>query len=605
MSNINIEEIFTSDNIKQFMDKCNNNFAAIVENGGGPRGATGQDGATGATGKRGSTFHFVSIRPDVPFGPEEATAALSNVEDLENGDFVFFFVQNECAYAAFVEFEETSEGFVPVITSDTLISLQGPQGEQGIPGDASSDQFEADGDGLTLRNPFQQIILPKPNEGQLSSTPSSTLCIVRGSIGFVSGDREKSAINGSNDNGEFTISSELNMSLASKENITIGEYGNGVVSKNINITGDNINIIRNGSANRISLDQTNVRIYGKSNFNNDVDVTGKISSTGIISSSQKVTSPSIETNDLKITGLNSLGFVQINSNDGFNIGNVFKVNPASKKINITSNVDSTQPIRAKVGNDVMELGVPKFTFMLYPKTATTPSGWCEFTNNLIMPIVTETNYTNQTSYQSGNNLWFKYKVPTTNNGQTTYSLKYVKINLTNAYQAVFDITKVNNITTTTSSASSGTSSETYNFIDTIVRNGAASSSAYTSASTEQYGKGGSSGSTSYSAPTYITPISQFVGNDEVATVDYDITIDGDDDLPWVPVVPPVGPSNTLNSYQQLIKHILTNKNSLQDMSGIFTRMSVKLYGQTNTTPYYTLSVPEVPSSVLKWIFKVS
>ena len=74
-TNINIETITTSDNIKQFMDKCNNNFAAIVENGGGPRGAAGQDGATGATGKRGSTFHFVSIIPDVPFGPAEATAA--------------------------------------------------------------------------------------------------------------------------------------------------------------------------------------------------------------------------------------------------------------------------------------------------------------------------------------------------------------------------------------------------------------------------------------------------------------------------------------------------------------------------------------------------
>ena len=108
-TNINIETITTSDNIKQFMDKCNRNFASIAENGGGPRGATGQNGEPGATGKRGSTFHFVSIIPDVPFGPEEATAALSNVDDIEYGDFVFFFVQGEeeCAYAAFVDFVET------------------------------------------------------------------------------------------------------------------------------------------------------------------------------------------------------------------------------------------------------------------------------------------------------------------------------------------------------------------------------------------------------------------------------------------------------------------------------------------------------------------
>ena len=60
-TNINIETITTSDNIKQFMDKCNNNFTAIVKNGGGPRGATGKDGEPGATGKRGNKFHFIPI----------------------------------------------------------------------------------------------------------------------------------------------------------------------------------------------------------------------------------------------------------------------------------------------------------------------------------------------------------------------------------------------------------------------------------------------------------------------------------------------------------------------------------------------------------------
>ena len=612
MSEIQIEEIFTSDNIKQFMDKCNENFASIVENGGGPRGRKGADGETGATGKRGNKFHYVPINdPDSPFDAEMATAAISEIEDIEDGDFVFFSIDNRYCYAGFVLFEETSDGFVPTISNNNLVSLQGPKGEKGDKGDASTEQFESDGDVLTLRNPFQQIILPEPDEGQLSSQPSSTLCIVRGGIGFVSGDREKSAIKSDTDTGEFTISSELNVSLASRENVSIGDYGNGTVSQNVNIIGKNVSINSDGTTNRITLDQNNVKIFGSTVFDNAIQVGGNVSATGNISATQKVTAPTIETNAINVTNLGSLGSVKVNNVDGFNVGDgAFRVmSNSQKKVSIGSVVECANTIKAKVGNDNLYLGVPKFTFMLYPKTATAPSGWCEFTDNLIMPIVTETNYTNQTSYQSGNNLWFKYKVPTTNNGQTTYSSKYVKINLTNAYQAVFDITKVNNITTTTSSASSGTSSETYNFIDNIVKNGAASSSAYTSAytsaSTEQYGKGGSSGSASYSAPTYITPISQFVGNDEIATVDYDITIDDDDDLPWLPVVPPVGPSNTLNSYQQLIKHILTNKNSLQDMSGIFTRMSIKLYGQTNTTPYYILSVPEVPSSVLKWIFKVS
>lgn len=563
MSDIKIEEIFTSDNIKQFMEKCNNNFASIAKNGGGPRGASGQNGATGATGKRGSTFHFIQItEPVETFGPIEATAAIENNEDIEDGDFVFFFVDNEnkLCYGAYIEFEETSEGYVPVITDETLVSLQGIKGEQGVPGDASTDQFEADGDGLTLRNPFQQIILPKPNEGQLLSTPSSTLCIVKGGIGFVSGDREKSSINGSNNNGEFTISSELNMSLASKENLTIGEYGNGVVSKNINIIGDNINITRNGSTNRITLNQTNVGIYGKTKFDNDIDVAGKISSTDIISSTQKIISPSIETNDIKVTGLSSLGFVQINSNDGFNVGNVFKINPTNKKINITSNVDSTQPIKAKVGNDVMELGVPKYTFMLYPKSATTPSGWCEFSNSLMIPVTSEVNYGTQSSYQSRNKLWFKYKVSTTTSGITTSTMKYVEINLSNITQVTFDVTKMSSVNTTTSSVSGSVIAESY------------------------------------------TNVPYFVNND-TTVLDYEIVVGDNDDLPCTTVVTP---NNILYIYQQLIKHMLTNKGSLQDMSGIFSRIIVKRQvGNTYyLSKYYTLFVPE-KSSMFKWIFKIS
>ena len=590
-TNINIETITTSDNIKQFMDKCNNNFAAIVENKGGPKGDAGKDGEQGATGKRGNKFHFIPItEPVETFGPIEATAAIENNEDIEDGDFVFFFVDNEnkLCYGAYIEFEETSEGYVPVITDETLVSLQGIKGEQGVPGDASTDQFEADGDGLTLRNPFQQIIRPKPTQA-LSSTPSSTLCIVKGGIGFVSGDREKSAINGSNDNDEFTISSKLNMSLASTENITIGKYDENIVSKNIKITGGNINIIQNGSANRISLDQDNVIIYGKSKFDNDIDVTGKISSTGIISSTQKITSPSIETNNLKITGLNTLGFVQINSNDGFNVGNVFKINPANKKINITSNVDSTQPIRAKVGNDVMELGVPKYTFMLYPKSATTPSGWCEFSNDLIIPIISEENYGTQTSYQSGNQLWFKYKVSTTTDGITTSTMKYVKINLSEIYQVTFDRTRMSSVTTISSSTGGSESAESYTF-EPIPRNGVN----YVSENTQS--QGSSSMSSSYNVPNFI--------DNDMSVVDYDIVVDDDiGELPWEQVVIP---NNILNNYQQLIKHMLTNKGSLQNMSGIFTRMNILVpIGQNYTrNTFYTLSVPD-KASMFKWIFKVS
>ena len=292
---------------------------------------------------------------------------------------------------------------------------------------------------------------------------------------------------------------------------------------------------------------------------------------------------------MKITGLNTLGFVQINSNDGFNVGNVFKINPANKKINIASNVDSTQPIRAKVGNDVMELGVPKYTFMLYPKSATTPSSWCEFSNDLIIPIISEENYGTQTSYQSGNQLWFKYKVSTTTNGITTSTMKYVKINLSEIYQVTFDRTRMSSVTTISSNTSGSESAESYTF-EPISKNGVN----YVSENTQS--QSSSSMSSSYNVPNFI--------DNDMSVVDYDIVVDDDiGELPWEQVVIP---NNILNNYQQLIKHMLTNKGSLQNMSGIFTRMNILVpIGQNYTrNTFYTLSVPD-KASMFKWIFKVS
>ena len=283
-----------------------------------------------------------------------------------------------------------------------------------------------------------------------------------------------------------------------------------------------------------------------------------------------------------------MGFVQINSNDGFNVGNVFKINPTNKKINITSNVDSTQPIRAKVGNDVMELGVPKYTFMLYPKSATTPSGWCEFSNDLIIPIISEENYGTQSSYQSGNQLWFKYKVSTTTNGITTSTMKYVKINLSEIYQVTFDRTRMSSVTTISSNTSGSESAESYTF-EPISRNGVN----YVSENPQ-------SQSSSSMSPSYNVP--NFIDND-MSVVDYDIVVDDIGELPWEQVVIP---NNILNNYQQLIKHMLTNKGSLQNMSGIFTRMNILVpIGQNyNRNTFYTLSVPD-KASMFKWIFKVS
>ena len=43
--------ITISDTISQFMEKCNNNFSAIIEWGGGPAGEEGDDGKQGVPTK--------------------------------------------------------------------------------------------------------------------------------------------------------------------------------------------------------------------------------------------------------------------------------------------------------------------------------------------------------------------------------------------------------------------------------------------------------------------------------------------------------------------------------------------------------------------------
>ena len=144
-------------------------------------------------------------------------------------------------------------------------------------------------------------------------------------------------------------------------------------------------------------------------------------------------------------------------------------------------------------------------------------------------------------------------------------MKYVEIKLTDIYQAKFDTTMMSSIKTTTSSISGSTSAEAYTI-----------------------------------APNFI--------NNDTTFEDYDIVVNGSSssDLPWTPIILP---NATLNNYHQLIKHMLTNKGSLQDMSGIFTRINVlEPSGPTgpNYVPkvYYTLSVPDKPS-MFKWIFKFS
>lgn len=576
---IPIETITTSDNIKQFMEKCNRNFASIVENGGGPRGRDGATGETGATGQRGNKFHYVTIDPDTSLDAREATAIVADLEDLQAGDFVFFGATSEDdnnqyrhCYAAFVTFEETSDGFVPVITNDTLVSLQGKKGEKGDEGSPSSPQFDATGDILLMKNPYKHLILPKYEEGQLSSTPSSTLCIVSGAVGFVSGDREKSAIKSGET--DFSISSELNLSIAATQgkDVNIGDYGNGVVSNKINVTGNSIELNPNGTTNKITLDSTGVKLSGTVVVNNGIQVNGDISVANVNASST-INTQSISANALYLTNLYGLGSVSID-NSGFKVGGDAFVVGTNKKITIksattiNSTVECSNTMKALVGTDSLYLGVPKFTFMLYPANAKTPTNWCDFSNAIKMPISgSESSNAPSSWHPSDNEVWFKYKYT---NSSSTSTTVYVKINVTYAQFIKY---------------AEGTRTYTYNetFDDTTTNTNTNSTQQTNQASyyAEAYDR-------TKAAPSVFGGGSMTAGGGSMFV---------DDDDWFLPVVPDWHPS--LTDPAKLIKHILTNKGTMQDMSNVFTRVA------KGATVNYTLPVPTLPSNVFKWIFKVS
>ena len=78
-----IESITTSDTISQFMEKCNNNFSAIVEYGGGPDGEKGDKGDQGVPTKPKVPIH-VWIK-DVDYDNEEVFKIGNEIKYKING----------------------------------------------------------------------------------------------------------------------------------------------------------------------------------------------------------------------------------------------------------------------------------------------------------------------------------------------------------------------------------------------------------------------------------------------------------------------------------------------------------------------------------------
>jgi len=568
MSEIHIEEIKKSDNIKQFMEKCNDNFSSIARNGGGPRGANGETGATGATGKRGHEIQVFdvydeSVDPSMlkNFNNKKASYIIQNSDrEFEEDDFVFF----TNGYIGHITKSEEDGTFVSNI--DNLTNLKGPQGERGEQGDAASPQFDVVDNILIMSSPYTQLILPKGEKLKdiLQYTPTNTLCI-KEDIGFISNRSVQSSIKA--DNTEFKMSSQLPLTIGTLQPITIGDAGSGRSSSLVTITGDEVKINSNGSVNNISVEQSSIKISGDTKFQNNVDITGRLKVTGNISTTSSVTSSIINTNSLSISNLSGINYVKVDNSSGFDVGGVMSVTPTkqirlSSAVNVTGMIMSSKEIKANNGDEQVYLGIPKYTLMLYPRTKKTPKHWESLNTAIIMSNVTS-KPTPYTTNMDGVNIRFKY---TDSNNETKYYRipNYLSnIGFLNLVQAASSNLNFDNF-------GSGT----------IIINGGSTS--------------GGGGSTSGGGS--VTP----GGGSIWGGGDIDIDIDDDNptggDEPLVPVIP------TQRNYAALLmKEILVgDTTAVQDMTGIFTIIKNEITGTTS----FIFPVPPRPSNVFKWIFKI-
>ena len=567
MSEIHIEEIKKSDNIKQFMEKCNDNFSSIARNGGGPRGADGETGATGATGKRGHEIQVFDVYDESidqsmleDFNDEKASYLIQNSDrEFEEDDFVFF----TNGYIGHITKSEEDGTFVSNI--DNLTNLKGPQGEKGEKGDAASPQFDVvDNIILTMKSPYTQLILTKGEELRdiLQNTPTNTLCI-KEDIGFISNGSVQSSIKA--DNTEFKISSQLPLTIGTLQPIKIGDVGSGRSSSLVTITGDEVKINSNGSVNNISVEQSSIKISGDTKFQNNVDITGRLKVTGNISTTSSVTSPIINTNSLSISNLSGINYVRVDNSSGFDVGGVMSVTPTrqirlSSTVNVTGMIMSSKEIKANNGDEQVYLGIPKYTLMPYPRAKETPKHWESLNTAIVMSNVTGRT-TPYTTNMDGVNIRFKY---TDSNNETKYYRipNYLSnIGFLNVAQAASSNLNFDN-------SGSGT----------IIINGSSTSGGGSSTS------GGGS----------VTPGGGSIWGGGDIDIDDDIPTGGDE--PLVPVIP------TQRNYAALLmKEILVgDTTAVQDMTGIFTIIVNMI---TNTTSFL-FPVPQRPSNAFKWIFKI-
>lgn len=555
-----IQEISTSDTLKQLVTKCNYNFNTI-RNSAGPRGKDGETGETGPRGKRGKSIHFVDYTfddeaSDDHFGVTEAENAIVDLE-AEVGDIVMF---SNCYYANISSIDEDT-GTIHVGGVYQFRGRRGLQGEAGEHG--AGDMFIREGTAISFNT---QLGCSKLN--LLASGPNTLN--VGGAIGVFNSGTQVGTIGGTNG---LDISSTGDMNLSSNNNIVIKKNGGASLSirNEVSIEAQNKSI---------KINSTAIELNGVTKFGRDVTIGDNYSIKFETGSSRimkdLVTTDKTKTKTLEV--VNNTGdstVLSITGVNGLYVGNQEK----NLSISTTGKITTTSPIEcngATISVDGTILDTPKFSFSLYPKNMNTPANWASFGFDLCIRDV-ECLGEIAPSTLNSSKIYFKFKIPLTDRVSTKYFM---------VSNPTTQIGKLNINFEALRSDSTNSPAELL------------PDSAISKQSIEKSER--------------IYNLSDDVYAEEVIRDSLDILVENMDlDLPDSAVrfeTMTDDISVWRNYHAELLKNMLavSDPSKIKDMSNTFTRLKKSLLDPTTGETYtFVMAKPTTPSDLFVWIFKIA
>lgn len=398
-----MREIFRSDTIGAFMDKCNENFRLIAESG-GPKGETGETGETGARGRRGSTIIGVpapQVEEGEEFTVEDAQNALNGMS-IDDGLDVVVFNNGHVGYM--IPDAEDDRKIGTIVDVFPIIGPEGKQGPAGVQGDSLLEGPV--GGAVTLKNNYKLKI-------------NNSLELLNGGR-IVLGGNSIFEENGLTLNGG---SSGIN--LKSTGVITIGS------SESIKVE-NGMTTIRSGS-NEVKITNNRTEFTQATVFKKNIELletNQKITFGG--SSATNIKSDEISTQNMKSVTLGVYNPQYRNlifDNAGFRIveptesaRSVFSV---GSNVNTTLDIKTSKTVKANNGDGEVLLDSPKYTMMVYPTGIDVPNNWTAFDKDLLIQNVTEFN--GDVPANDGNDLYFKFNVKTVSGTSSSTVEKTFKI----------------------------------------------------------------------------------------------------------------------------------------------------------------------------------